>query len=514
MDSSTVGQLAGIVIAVLFGLGLYIWSSLALSGVFRKVGEEQWQAWVPVWNSAVLLRVGGYSPWLVLLALVPVLGQVAFLVVFVMACHRITLGFGYGPGMTVVSALWNPVWASVLAWGGSTWSGQPSARPAAPPPVAPWPAQRAAQPPQGYPPQIQQWGSPAQQWTPPAAAAPAPIAQWRPVNPVTPHEDDARAPAAGPVAGPESGQAPVAEPLDPPAPPTPAPGPSPTESVPSPSPATAPLSIGDWSTDTEIPAFVPPPAHPAPVASEAPPVAPVVEPVAPAPAPPAPPVPPPATTPLTSDPLAELRWAPPPDVFRAAPSAETPPPAAPPSAPPSAETPPPAEPPTAVPEVLPDWVPPAAPVALESREPASVPFEEPDTRTLEAPAAVVEPDDRTVLASRVRPSWTLVTSTELELALTGSEVLLGRQPAFDPRHPGAQLLILPDPTRTVSKLHALLRLVDGLWFVRDLGSTNGVTLVAPDGTERMLGRDAEEPLTARFFLGDAEFVLREGPPRP
>ena len=63
-------------------------------------------------------------------------------------------------------------------------------------------------------------------------------------------------------------------------------------------------------------------------------------------------------------------------------------------------------------------------------------------------------------------------------------------------------------------MHALLRLVDGAWLVRDLGSTNGIPLVGPDGTERMLGRDAEEPLTARFFLGDAEFELREGAPRP
>jgi hypothetical protein len=139
--------------------------------------------------------------------------------------------------------------------------------------------------------------------------------------------------------------------------------------------------------------------------------------------------------------------------------------------------------------------------------------DEPDDGTVEASAVFDEPDDRTVLASRLRPSWTLVSPGERELALNGSEVLLGRQPAADPDHPGAQLLAVPDPTRTVSKRHALLRLVDGEWLVRDLRSTNGVTLVALDGVERTVAPGAEEPLTARFFLGDAEFALRQGPPR-
>ena len=53
---------------------LYVWLALALAAVFRKSGEEAWQAWVPVLNLVVLLRLGGLSGWLLLLALVPVLG--------------------------------------------------------------------------------------------------------------------------------------------------------------------------------------------------------------------------------------------------------------------------------------------------------------------------------------------------------------------------------------------------------------------------------------------------------
>ena len=91
--------------------------------MFRKSGEESWQAWVPVLNLVVLLRLGGLSGWLLLLALVPFVGPVAVWVVVVIACHRIGGAFGFGPGMTVLAALLLPVWASVIGFGTSRWVG-------------------------------------------------------------------------------------------------------------------------------------------------------------------------------------------------------------------------------------------------------------------------------------------------------------------------------------------------------------------------------------------------------
>lgn len=465
MDAQTAARLAGIVIVVLLGLGVYIWSSLALAGVFGKVGEERWQAWVPVWNAAVLLRIGGYSPWLVLVVLVPILGQLAFFVVLVMACHRITIGFGYGPGMTVVAALWNPIWASVLAWGDASWSGRALVRPVTPPPV---PTGHPGQP-QGYPPPAVS-GPPVAHWTPPAQSAPqvpAPAAPEVAVAFVPPPTSEAV--AAPPLVSPAF--APVLEPGED--------EPEPFTPVPPPVPLAAqwyPVRSAPSNDDVVVPA-----------------ASPVADPQR-------------GETPAAvgSDPLVDQRWAPPPEVFRAPGTGEASLPA---------------------PEVFGAAVPgltdavapaqrevPAVPQPLA--QPARMaPPEDTDEPMLEASAAFDEPDDRTVLASRLRPSWTLVTAAERELALTASEVLLGRQPAADPDHPGAQLLVVPDPTRTVSKRHALLRLVDGEWLVRDLCSTNGVTLVAPDGVERTVVPGAEEPLTPHFFLGDAEFELRQGSPR-
>jgi len=62
-------------------------------------------------------------------------------------------------------------------------------------------------------------------------------------------------------------------------------------------------------------------------------------------------------------------------------------------------------------------------------------------------------------------------------------VLIGREATADSRWPDARLLSVEDPTKTVSKTHAVLEVDDaGLW-VTDLASTNGVFLDQADGIE-------------------------------
>src|SRR3546814_21092613 len=104
---------------------LYVWMALALSALFRKAGEEGWKGWVPLFNQAVLLQLGGFPPWLILLLLIPGLGGLAVYVLFVMAAHRINRSFGYGTGMTVLAALLGLIWASILGFGSARCIGEP-----------------------------------------------------------------------------------------------------------------------------------------------------------------------------------------------------------------------------------------------------------------------------------------------------------------------------------------------------------------------------------------------------
>lgn len=118
----SVGALLGLV-ALAVGLALYVWTALALSAMFRKVGDAPYKGWVPVLNIATVLAWGGFSPWLVLIGFFPVLGPLALWVLLVVAAHRINPGFGYGGAMTVLAALLFVVWASILGFGPSRWLG-------------------------------------------------------------------------------------------------------------------------------------------------------------------------------------------------------------------------------------------------------------------------------------------------------------------------------------------------------------------------------------------------------
>ncbi|MEL4402954.1 DUF5684 domain-containing protein, partial [Shewanella algae] len=92
--------------------------------VFAKAGEASWKGWVPVVNLATVLKLGGFSPWLVLIALIPLFGAIAYAVVSIVAIHRVNLAFGRGAGMTVLGAFLPVVWASILGFGRARWQGE------------------------------------------------------------------------------------------------------------------------------------------------------------------------------------------------------------------------------------------------------------------------------------------------------------------------------------------------------------------------------------------------------
>lgn len=203
---------AAVVLSLLtgiLGVAVYIWVALALAAAFRKMGEDAWRAWVPIVNIAVLLRWGGFSPWLALLVLIPGLGTLAVWILVVVAVHRLNPGFGYGAGMTVVAALLFPVWATIVGFGPAEWRGarparvraQPAAQPDDPyPPIGtPMPEFGAPLPPPPFPatsepaPPTPRTGVPAMLAPAPASVAPQP---WSPGSDVAPASLEESAPEA------------------------------------------------------------------------------------------------------------------------------------------------------------------------------------------------------------------------------------------------------------------------------------------------------------------------------
>lgn len=95
-------------------------------------------------------------------------------------------------------------------------------------------------------------------------------------------------------------------------------------------------------------------------------------------------------------------------------------------------------------------------------------------------------------------------------------MLIGRNPAANPDWPGAGLLSVTDPGKSVSKTHAVLQLTaDGKLFAHDLHSTNGVFVLrpgegSPPGTseiEVVPGSPVQLELGFTLALGQFNFVI-------
>lgn len=570
MNSSALESVTAltILLSTVFSLVLYVWAALALSAMFRKMGEEPWKGWVPFLNVATVLTWGGFSPWLVLIGLVPIVGAIALFVLIVVSAHRINPGFGYGTGMTVLAALVFVVWASILGFGPARWLGARAAGRSGAASRPPVPAAPAVPPPPAVaslstPRLIAPDGLPAAPATPAPPTAPAASFAAPPAAPTapppapttaafappptsaagwTPPETAPRAdlPAPPPVAPPVPPVAPVL----PPAPPAPASAPAfPPASLATPAavdPAEDEIvaaSDADWPSEIDDVSAIYPSPFPPSSASGRPYVAPPVGsdegPIAFVPGrrvgSPQPSVP----APVTDVPGAhgEVPVAPPaPAVAVPSEPAEAPAPA-----------------PAATPEqgqfrarraYLPDDAFPemsgevsavigsptagtprsatGAVSAQHRRAEAPIPLldavaavEEVDEVTRISAARRYEDIDETVIARRsVRPTWELIPVSGSPIPLTAAVVILGRRPAGDAAYPNAQLVAVQDGARTVSKTHARIELRGDAWIVTDLGSTNGVLVRTLMGDEVEVEPGGQLDAGERFFLGDEEFHLR------
>lgn len=115
--SALIGVLIGVnVVVALVGIAVYVWTALALSRLFPRLGGESWKGWVPILNTAEIFRLGGVPAWSVVFLFIPLVNLYG-LYLYIVAAHRINLQFGRGAGSTVLAVLLQPVWASLLAWG-------------------------------------------------------------------------------------------------------------------------------------------------------------------------------------------------------------------------------------------------------------------------------------------------------------------------------------------------------------------------------------------------------------
>lgn len=501
-----------IMILVLYGIwaviaiAFYVWYLWSLSRLFPRIDLPSSHGWIPVWNQWQLVARAGLPGWLVLFALVPGLGIVAF-VVLIIAMNRINNEYGKGAGFTVLGALLGPVWAMLLA-NHIDQTGHGVVRRST--------ATSQAYAPPGYA-QNQQY---AQQ---PYAQAPAAGGYQQPVAPQAPQQ------AASQQAAPQQAQSntealfgapaprhdlPPVPPQAPPAQPSPDSGavritpaaPWETPAQPAPNMFQAQQQAeqaaqqqaqqsqqGSWGfSNTTEDAFERLAAQGAGPRAETP--LGYVEP------------PRPFSWPEQQAPVEQAPVEP-------APVEQTPVEQAPAEQAPVEQ----AQPePAAAP--APEAADHAAPERFVHEEPVSEHTEtasstapvvpaEVAAADVQAPAASAheeDEDDRTVVVPR-RKRWGLeLPSGDVE-ELIGDDIVIGRRPEGDE---GVSLLKIADPTRTLSKSHVRMRRTGDDWTIEDLQSTNGVSVDTGAGAE-VIEAGREVPATDHMVIGTLEVKLRE-----
>jgi Family of unknown function (DUF5684) len=138
---SLLGVNAGFIIAYLFfAVIFYILACLGLYGVFIKARQPGWAAFVPFYNTYILLLITGRPVWWLaifiggaVLSVIPFLGFLISIVVIVFAVmlmNSLSKSFGKGTGFTVGLVLLNIIFTWILWLGSATYLGPSEGQPA------------------------------------------------------------------------------------------------------------------------------------------------------------------------------------------------------------------------------------------------------------------------------------------------------------------------------------------------------------------------------------------------
>ena len=72
----------------------YLLTILPLWFIFKKAGQPEWAALIPIFNLYVMLKVVGRPGWWLLLFLIPFVGLIVWIIVGLVVCAGIVGLFG------------------------------------------------------------------------------------------------------------------------------------------------------------------------------------------------------------------------------------------------------------------------------------------------------------------------------------------------------------------------------------------------------------------------------------
>ncbi|MBP6922128.1 hypothetical protein KBB69_02220 [Candidatus Dojkabacteria bacterium] len=101
------------------GIVLYVFFGITQQKTAQRLGlEKSWHAWVPILSTIQLFKMGDQNPLLILLSLVPVIGQLALTVLSIMVYCKIAEKLGYDKLFGLLSLV--PIGPFIM-WGMFAW---------------------------------------------------------------------------------------------------------------------------------------------------------------------------------------------------------------------------------------------------------------------------------------------------------------------------------------------------------------------------------------------------------
>ena len=121
LGTSFLGMVASMLMGMMmFVVAVYVVIAIANWKLFSKAGEDGWKALIPVYNTIVLFKIAGITPWLILgyfAAVIPGIGALVCLGITIYAYAKLAKAFGQGVGFTIGLILLNPIFTLILAFG-------------------------------------------------------------------------------------------------------------------------------------------------------------------------------------------------------------------------------------------------------------------------------------------------------------------------------------------------------------------------------------------------------------
>ncbi len=89
---------------------------------FEKAGRPGWASIIPIYNLVVFLQIIGRNPWLVLVAFIPLVNIIFFIIWYIDFAKAFGQGAGFGLGLVFLPFIFWPI----LGFGGSQYQGRPA----------------------------------------------------------------------------------------------------------------------------------------------------------------------------------------------------------------------------------------------------------------------------------------------------------------------------------------------------------------------------------------------------